>query len=41
MQMQTFRVGDGDSAGAEEIATACGKLLSRLKDRNTRVRALK
>lgn len=29
------------TAGAEEIATACGKLLSRLKDRNTRVRALK
>ena len=39
--MQTFRVGVGDSAGAEKIATACGKLLSRLKDRNTRVKALK
>ena len=29
------------TAGTEEIATACGNLLSRLKDRNTRVKALK
>ena len=41
MQIQIFRVGANDSVGVEEIATACGNLLSRLKDRNTRVKALK